>query len=88
MKSKILKEKRISGGIIKIIDNEGYFCLVFYKDKYPFKVKTYIKSEMPKLNKQILFYVKREFRSWLKLYWKYGYIENDDTQTLDKKEVI
>ena len=87
-KSKILKQKKINGGEIQLVDNEGLLALLLKKDKIVYKAKTFAKSYEPRINRMLVLFAKREFRKWVEIYWRDGFLLNDDSQLLDKFSTV
>ena len=83
-KSKIIKQKNVKNGIIQLLEEDGCLVLIFFENKIIKKSKIFIKSSKNNLNKKIALNAKREFKKWEEIIWKEGYIEEDDSQILDK----
>ena len=87
-KNKILKQKELKEGVIQLLEREGYLALLLYKDNTIYKAKAFIKSHEERINRKIVIFAKREFKKWIELYWRDGYLLNDDSQILDKFNVV
>ena len=84
-KNKILKEKKLKTGVLQLIELNDYcVALVFKENERIKKAKVYTTFNDNKIKKTVIKYAKQEFKKWLNIYWKFGYLAEDDSQDLDK----
>ena len=66
-------------------------ALLYYKDGILRKSKVFQLPHIPKLKKQVVKQINREYHLWIKVLWSEGYLEEDDIQLInfiDKKEKV
>jgi hypothetical protein len=84
--NKIIKSKKLKTcSVILESSSVGNFVLsCFDENKKLIKAKVFVSSPNKSIDRLVRLTACREFRVWINTYYKFGYLENDDSQILDK----